>query len=58
MAAFLGSVVSLNLTLKCLYNAASLSRFTLCFNRKVDVASVVSGYVNDVSSTLLVFGVP
>ena len=43
---------------RCLYNAASLCRFTFCFNRKVDVASVVSASVNDVSSTLLVFGVP
>ena len=51
LAPFLGSVVSLNrsrliksrllVTFKCLYNAASLSRFTFCFSRKVDVASVV-----------------
>ena len=42
---------------KCLYNAVILSRFTFCLNCRVDVASVVSGSVNDVSSTLLVFGV-
>ena len=64
---FFGSVVSLNpsrsiksrlpVTVKCLYNAMSLSRFTFCLNRRVDVASVVSGTVNDVSSILLVFGV-
>ena len=67
MTPFLGSVVSLNqsrsiksrlpVTFKCLYNAVSLSRFTFCLNRKVDVASVVSGTVNDVSPVLLVFGV-
>ena len=67
MAPFLGSVASLNrsrliksrlpVTFKCLYNAVSLSRFVFCFNRRVDVASVVSGSVNDVSSTLFVFGV-
>ena len=44
-------------TFKCLYNAVILSSFTFCLNRKVDVASVVSGSVNDVSSTLLVFGI-
>ena len=43
---------------KCLYNAASLPHFTFWFNDKVDVASVVSGSINDVSSTMLVFGVP
>ena len=48
----------LPVTFKCLYNAPSLSRFTFCFSRKVDVASVVSGSVNDVSSTLLASGVP
>ena len=42
---------------KCLYNAASLSRFTFYVSRKVDVASVVAGPINDVSSTVLVFGV-
>ena len=42
---------------KCLYNAASLYRFTSWFNCKVDVAFVAAGYMNDVSSTLLVFGV-
>ena len=42
---------------KCLYNAASLSRFTVWFNRKVDAASVVVGSINDVSTTLLVFDV-
>ena len=44
-------------TFKCLYNAIILSRFTFCLNCRVDVASVVSGSVNDVPSTLLVFGV-
>ena len=43
---------------KCLYNVAGLSPFTFWFNRKVDVASVMEGSINDVSSTLLVFGVP
>ena len=44
---------------KCLYNAASLSRFTFYLNRKVDVVSfsVEPSNVNEVSSTLLVFGV-
>ena len=68
MAPFLGPVISLDrsrliksalpVAFKCLYNAASLSRFSFRFSRKVDVASAVPGYVNDVSSTLLVFGVP
>ena len=68
MAPFLASLVGLNrsrsiksrllVTFKCLYNAVSLSRFTFWFSRKVDVASVVAGSVNDASSTLLVFGVP
>ena len=68
VAPFLGTVVSLNrskliksglpVTFKCLYNAASLSRFTFSFNCKLDVASAVAGSVNDVSSTLLVVGVP
>ena len=44
-------------TFKCLYNAVILSRFTFCLYCRVEVASVVSGSVNDVSSTLLVFGV-
>ena len=35
-----------------------LSRFTFCLNCRVDVASVASGSLNDVLSTLLVFGVP
>ena len=67
MASFFGSSVSLNrlksirprlpVTFKCLYNAASLSRLTFCVSRKVDVASVVAGTLNDVSSILLAFGV-
>ena len=67
MTPFLGSVASfyrcrsikssLPVTFKCLYNAASLSRFNFWFNRKVDVASIVAGSMNYVSSTLLVFGV-
>ena len=48
----------LPVTFKCLYNAARLPRFIFWFSSKVDVASVVAGSVNDVSSTLLVFGVP
>ena len=44
-------------TFKCLYNAVILSSLTFCLNSKVDVASVPSGSVNDVLSTLLVFGV-
>ena len=44
-------------TLKCLFNAVILSRFSFCLNCRVDVALVVSGSVNDVSSTLLVSGV-
>ena len=42
---------------RCLYNALSLSRFTFCLNRRIDVASVVLGAANDVSSILLVLGV-
>ena len=42
---------------KCLYNAASLSCFSSCVRRKVDVTSAASGTVNDASSILLVFGV-
>ena len=63
MAPFSGSVVSLNrpklirsrlpVTFKCLYNAASLSSFTFGVSRKVDVASVVVGSINDVSSILI-----
>ena len=53
MSAKLGSPV----TLKYLYNETILSRFSLCLNRSVDVVSVVSGTVNDVSSILPVFGV-
>ena len=66
MAPFSGFVVSLNrsrliksrlpVTFKCLYNVASLSHFGFYCRCKVDVASVVSGSVNDVSSTLLAFG--
>ena len=66
MTPFLGSVVSLNLsrsiklglpvTFRCLYNAVSLSRFTFCLRCRVDVASAVSGSMNEVS-TLLVSGV-
>ena len=44
-------------TFKCLYIAVSLSCFTICLNREVDVASVTSGPVNDVSFTLPVFGI-
>ena len=44
-------------TFKCLYNAVNLSCFTFCLNCRVDVASVVSGSMNDVSCVLLVFGV-
>ena len=44
-------------TLRYLYNETILSRFSFCLKRKVDVTSVVSGTVNDVSSTLLVPGV-
>ena len=40
-------------TFKCLYNAVILSRFTFCLNCRVDVASVASGFMNDVSSTCL-----
>ena len=40
-------------TFKCLYNAVILSRFTFCLNCRVDVASVASGSMNDVSSTCL-----
>ena len=47
----------LPVTFKCLYNAASLPRFTFWFSRKVDVTSVVASSINDVSSILLVFGV-
>ena len=67
MALLFVSVVSLNrcrsiksiliFTFKCLYNGASLSRFTSFFSRKVDFASVVAGSINDASSTLLVFGI-
>ena len=69
VAPFFGSVVSLNRSrlirsklpaaFKCLYNAASLSRFNFCLSRKADAVSffVESGIVNDVSFTLLVFGV-
>ena len=39
-------------------NAASLSRFTFQFNGRVDVVSVVAGSVDDILSSLLVFGVP
>ena len=46
-----------SVTFRCLYNAVSLSRFTFCLNCKVDVAPVISGSVNDISSTLLVSGV-
>ena len=39
-------------TFKCLYNAVSLSHFTFCLNCKVDVASMISGSVNDLTSIL------
>ena len=42
-------------TFKCMYNAVSLSSFTFYLKCRFDVASVVSGFTNDVSSTLLVF---
>ena len=41
-------------TFNCLYNAVMISRLTICLNCRVDVASVVSGSVDDFSSTLLV----
>ena len=44
-------------TFKCLCNAVTLSRFAFCLNCRVDVPSVLSGFVNNVLSTLLVFGV-
>ena len=40
---------------KYLYNETILSHFSL--NRSLDVASIVSGSTNDVSPTLLVYGV-
>ena len=46
-----------HVTFKRLNNAVILSCFTFCLNCRVDVASVVSGSVNDVSATRLVFGV-
>ena len=44
-------------TFKCLYNAVILSSLTFCLNSKADVTPVASGSMNDVLSTLLVFGV-
>ena len=44
-------------TPRYLCNETILSRFSFCRKRKVDVASVASSTVNDVSSTLLVSGV-
>ena len=44
-------------TFMCLNNAVILSRFTFCLNCRVDVASVVSGSMNNFSSTLFVSGV-
>ena len=41
-------------TSRYLYNETILSRFSFCLKRKVDVPSVVSGRMNDISSTLLV----
>ena len=53
MLARSGSVV----TFKCLYNAASLSRFTFRFSPKTDVVSVVPESVNAVSCVMHVFNV-
>ena len=47
----------LPVTFMCLHNAGNLPRFIFCLNCRVDVASVASGSVNDVSSTPLVSGV-
>ena len=44
-------------TSKYLFNETILSRFSFCLRRKIDVTSVESGPMNDVSSTLLVPGV-
>ena len=42
-------------TFRCLYNALTLSLFTFCLSRRVDVGSLAS--VNDILSFLLVSGV-
>ena len=43
---------------KCLYNEMNLSRFNFCLNCKLDVSSVVSRSINDVSSSIqLISGV-
>ena len=47
----------LPVTPRYLYNETVLSRFSFHFSLSVSVASAESGTVNDVSSTLLVFGV-
>ena len=47
----------LPVTPKYLYNETVLSHFSFHLSLSVNVASVESGTVNDVSSTLLVFGV-
>ena len=44
-------------TFKYLYNEIILSRLSFCLSRSVDVVSMVSGSMNDVSPTLLVSGV-